>query len=69
MMLYELPGELGTRLQGATNSPPRSGRRANLITAVAERDRTVISTLENDAQVLGADSGSDPRGRRRLDIF
>ena len=28
---YELPGELGSGLQGANKSPPRSDRRANLI--------------------------------------
>ena len=29
--LHELPANLETPLQGATNSPPRSGRRADLI--------------------------------------
>ena len=29
--LYELRGELGNCLQGANKSPPRSGRRAKLI--------------------------------------
>jgi len=31
VLTYELPGELGSGLQGANKSPPRSGRRANLI--------------------------------------
>jgi hypothetical protein len=36
---------------------------------LAERDRTRIMGLVWGAQVLGADSGSDPRGARRLDVF